>query len=340
MPAEWEPHEAVWLTRPHNPETWPGVLQQAAAQWRAFVDALAEVVNVRVTQEHGIATNDSWVRDYGPVFVEPADTATADQPGPDPLLAVDYRFNAWGRKYEPFHADDAAGAAIAEAAGCSPLLREIVLEGGAIDVDGRGGLLTTEQCLLHPNRNAGLDREAYERRFAEDLGVTRTIWLPGGIEGDDTDGHVDDVARFLAPGLVACVHAPPGHPDHHVTSRNLAALSGARDASGRPLTVVELPVPEPRTFDYPPDRFGPGGTATVPASYANFLISNRRVFVPTFAQPSDKAALRILDDAMPDYKIVPIRADVLVVGLGTLHCLSLQQPASRMTSEKNHRKTG
>ena len=340
MPAEWEPHEAVWLTRPHNPETWPGVLQQAVAQWRAFVDALAEVVNVRVTQEHGIATNDSWVRDYGPVFVEPADTATADQPGPDPLLAIDYRFNAWGRKYEPFDADDAAGAAISRAAGCPTLRREIVLEGGAIDVDGRGTLLTTEQCLLHPNRNAGLDRASYERRFAEDLGISRTLWLPGGIEGDDTDGHVDDVARFLAPGLAACVHAPVGHTDHDVTSRNLAALRSARDATGRPLTVVELPVPEPRTFHYPPDRFGPGGTALVPASYANFLISNGRVFVPVFAQPSDETALRTLDDAMPDHTIVPIRADVLVVGLGTLHCLSLQQPASRMKSEKNHRKTG
>ncbi|MFW6336488.1 MAG: agmatine deiminase family protein [Phycisphaeraceae bacterium] len=326
MPAEWEPQEAVWLTRPHNAETWPGVLDHAVAQWEAFADALAEVVSVRVTQDHAIATNDSWVRDYGPLFVQERGAGSGERAMPDRLLAIDYRFNAWGRKYEPFDCDDAAGAAIAEAAGCTLQHREIVLEGGAIDVDGRGTLLTTEQCLLHPNRNTGLDRVAYERRFAEDLGITRTIWLPGGIEGDDTDGHVDDVARLLAPGLVACVHAPENHPDHEITSRNLAALNRSRDAAGRPLTVVELPAPEPCTFDYPADRFGPGGPATVPASYANFLISNGRVFVPTFAQPSDDIALRILDDAMPEHTVVPIRADVLVIGLGTLHCLSLQQP--------------
>lgn len=326
MPAEWEPQDAVWLTRPHNAETWPGVLDHAVAQWETFAEALAEVVSVRVTQDHNIATNDAWVRDYGPIFVMTRTSEHGEAATPRETVAIDYRFNAWGRKYEPFDADDAAGAAIAAAADCEPLHRRIVLEGGAIDVDGRGTLLTTEQCLLHPNRNNGLNRTAYERRFLEDLGVTRTIWLPGGIEGDDTDGHVDDVARFLAPGLVACVHARENHPDHEITSRNLAALNRARDAADRPLTVVELPAPEPWTFHYPADRFGPGGPATVPASYANFLISNGRAFVPTFAQPSDDLALRILDDAMPAHSIVPIRSDALVVGLGTLHCLSMQQP--------------
>lgn len=326
-PAEWEPQEAVWLTRPHNAETWPGVLDAAVAQWQTFADALGEAVEIRITQDRGIATNDAWVRDYGPIFVERRGPDGAERGNDGGPIAIDYRFNAWGRKYEPFDADDAAGSAITQSAGGVTMRRDMVLEGGAIDVDGRGTLLTTEQCLLHPNRNPDMDRESYEHRFAQDLGISRTLWLPGGIEGDDTDGHVDDVARFLAPGLVACVHAPDGHPDHDVTSRNLAALNHARDAAGRPLTVVELPAPQPWTFDYPADRFGPGGPATFPASYANFLISNASLFVPTFGQPSDEQALRILDDATPGRTTVPIRADLLVVGLGTLHCLSLQQPA-------------
>lgn len=347
LPAEWEPQRAVWLTRPHNPETWPGVLDAAVSQWRAFAEALSEAVRVRVTQDEGIATQDAWVRDYGPLFVEgrprdddagPADSApehaVSGQAAEEArgAVALDFRFNAWGRKYEPFDLDDAAGAAIALAADRGVRRRSVVLEGGAIDADGRGTLLTTRQCLLHPNRNPHANIDAYERLFHDDLGVDRVIWLPGGIDGDDTDGHVDDVARFLAPGVVACVCAPPDHPDHDVTRRNARALRAARDAADRPLTVVELPAPEPMTFDYPPDRFGPGGRSTLPASYANFLISNGRVFVPTFGQVGDERALDVLDRAMPDHRVVPVRADTLVVGLGTLHCLSMHEPET-LTSE-------
>lgn len=348
LPPEWEPQAAVWLTRPHAPDTWPGVLDAAVDQWQAFADSLAEGVSVRVTQDQGIATDDAWCRDYGPLFVQKGRgardegrenddnrTRTGSQvpsplaPHPSPLSAVNFRFNAWGGKYEPHGCDAAAGRLMAEAAGV-PAERIVepgpILEGGAIDVDGRGTLLTTEQCLLNPNRNPRLTRDDYAALFADTLGVDRILWLPGGIEGDDTDGHVDDVARFIAPHTVACVVAHRDHPDYEVTRRNADTLRRGRAADDKPLTVVELPAPEPRAFDYPADRFGPGGRSTVPASYANFVICNGRVFVPVFGQPADDRALRALDEAMPDHAVVPVRADVLVVGLGTLHCLSMHQP--------------
>lgn len=361
LPAEWEPQDAVWLTRPENPETWPiagGVLDRALAQWEAFAEALREAVAIRVTQDLGIATNDAWVRDYGPLFchaeqrsagsseeVPGTETGVAEAAGgtaasdasastavprtasPAALLAHDFRFNAWGGKYHPHDRDAAAGAAIADRAGARRLLHPRVLEGGAIDVDGRGTLLTTEPCLLHPNRNPGTTRADYEACFADALGATHTIWLPGGIEGDDTDGHVDDVARFLPGGVVAAVAAPPWHPDHEPTRRNVEALRSARNAAGDRLHVVELPAPTPRAFDYPATADTPAGPAPLPMSYANFLISNGRLLVPVFHDPADDKACRALDDAAPSLTLVPVAADALVIGLGTLHCMSLQQPA-------------
>ena len=317
MPAEWEPQEAVWLTVPHNPETWPGCLPEAQAQHAKLAEALAEVVEVRTTQDEQVRTNDSWIRDFGPIFVTD---------GKEGIAAHDFRFNGWGGKYESRDLDDIVPQEIARRRGFPLWIHDFVLEGGSIDVNGRGTVLTTEQCLLNDNRNPDFTRDQIEARLHDALGTTHAIWLPGGIVGDDTDGHIDDIARFVNADTAVAVAPPEGHPDHAVLSRNLNALRDARDQDGRNLNVMELPAPDPIHYDFPPDRFGPGGVHPVPASYANFLISNGSVFVPVFGRKSDDAAARVLEQAMPGFTIVPLRAEHLVVGLGAFHCLSQQQP--------------
>jgi agmatine deiminase len=320
MPAEWEPLCGVWLVRPFNPETWPGCLDEAQAQWDAFAAALAQVVPVSTTQEVGIETVDSWVRDFGPIFVTD---------GRGRIAAHDFRFNGWGGKYEDRTADDLVPQHIARLLSVPLWVHDFVLEGGSIEVNGRGTVMTTEQCLLNPNRNPHLSRDEIERRMHEALGTTHTIWLPGGIVGDDTDGHIDDIARFTAPDRVVAVAPPRGHPDHDVLSQNLEALRDARDEDGGRIELIELPAPDPIQYHFPADRFGPGGVNPVPASYANFLIANGSAFVPVFGQSRDDEAVRVLERAFagtPVTRIVPLRAEHLVVGLGSFHCLSQQQP--------------
>ena len=313
-PAEWEPLEAVWVVPPHNPETWPGCLDAAAAQHAAWCSAMAEVVPVRSTADAGIATDDSWVRDFGPLFVRVVGPDGQDVPGQ--RVAHDFRFNGWGNKYEPRPRDDAAGAAIAQAAGAQVVRHERVLEGGALDTDGAGTLLTTTDCLLNPSRDAaGRAGEAAKIQgvLHAALGITRVVWLSADLPGDDTDGHVDNAARFVAPGVVVVHPAIDPAPLH--------------DAG---LQVIALPAADPLTYDYPPDPTvdgDTGGVRPLPASYANFVFANGRVFVPTFGTPSDDAALRVLDNATPGHTVVPIRAEHLLVGLGALHCLSMQQCA-------------
>ncbi len=321
MPAEWEPQECVWVVRPHNEETWPGCLEEARRQHDAWVAAMREGdTRVRYVEELGIPTNDSWVRDFGPIFVV----------GGGRVAVQNFGFNGWGGKYEVRDLDDAVPPHMAAELGLQVFDHHgFILEGGSIDVDGRGTLLTTSQCLLHKNRNPHLSRGDVESLLHNALGVTRVVWLPGGIVGDDTDGHVDDIARFIAPGVVAAIRADAGHPDHDMLDRNWAALSKASDAGGERLQLVPLPTAPQRTYDFPAGSLGegrPASTEPVPASYANFLISNGSVYVPTFGDRRDDAACRVLEDAMPTHRIVPVRAQWLVVGLGALHCLSQQQP--------------
>lgn len=319
MPGEFEPIEAVWLARPRNHETWPGCLDRAVAQWEAFRAALAERVAVRVVNEElGVEPNDAWVRDYGPIFV------VDDRGG---LACHDFVFNGWGGKYgDEYGIDDRVPRALAAQLDIRCDVHDLVLEGGSIDVNGAGTVMTTEQCLLDAGRNAGMDRASIEATLHETLGTRHIVWLPGGIEGDDTDGHIDDVARFIAPTAVVAARAPDGHSDHAVLERNFAFLRDAADQDGEALELFELPVPEPIHYDYPADRFGPGGKLACPASYANFLIVNEAVFFPVFGQARDKEAIRAIARAMPGREIVPIRSEWLVVGLGALHCLSMQQP--------------
>ncbi|MCC7191435.1 MAG: agmatine deiminase family protein [Phycisphaeraceae bacterium] len=336
MPAEWEPTTRIWLTPPHNEETWPGCLPAAQKQFAELMEAMKPYVDVATTQGLGIKTNDSWIRDYGPIFVVKSDhtqsTETAARGKSSvnvsgaPKAAHDFRFNGWGGKYEDRTLDDLVPQYLAKHLGVPLWIHDLVLEGGSIEVNGCGTVMTTEQCLLNKNRNPHLSREAIIDEVHEALGTHHVLWLPGGIIGDDTDGHIDDIARFINAETIVSIHAPSNHPDFEILNRNRRALRNARDQNGKKLTVIDLPVPDPILYQFPADRFGPGGLNPVPASYANFLIANGGVFVPIFGQPTDDKALDILQQAMPKHRVIGIRAESLVVGLGAFHCLSQQEP--------------
>jgi agmatine deiminase len=334
MPAEWAPHQATWISWPHNPETWPGVLQRAEASMAEAVRALAggETVRINVLDAgheahvrrllgpvadspavvfHHFPTNDAWCRDHGAIFVR-------DQAGR--LAAVDCGFNAWGGKYPPWELDDAVAARMAEALDLPRFEGGLVLEGGSIDVNGAGSLLTTEQCLLNENRNPELSREDIEARLELLFGVEQVLWLGDGIVGDDTDGHVDDISRFVAEDTVLTVVEPDvADPNHAPLAENLARLREMRLPDGRPLEIIELPMPRPVELE----------GVRLPASYGNFYIGNAVVLLPVFGQPADEQAGRVLASCFPGRRVVPIRANELVIGLGAFHCLTQQVPAAR-----------
>jgi agmatine deiminase len=339
MPAEWEPHEATWIAWPHERSDWPGKF--AAIPW-VYVEivrllALSErvriLVNTRASRRRAfnmllqagvdpnqlefflLSTDRVWTRDYGPIFVTNGNGEVAQ---------TDWQFNAWA-KYPNWQRDDAVPGKIAEMLGFrawQPHLgsRRVVLEGGSIDVNGQGLLLTTEECLLDSvqARNPGLARKELERVFAEYLGVQRVLWLGKGIAGDDTHGHVDDLARFVNPDtVVTVVETNSADPNYVPLQENRRRLQTMTGLDGRPLNIVELPMPEPVVFD----------GQRLPASYANFFIANDRVLMPTFNDPHDRQALGILADLFPGRRVVGVHAVDLVWGLGTLHCLTQQQPA-------------
>jgi len=330
MPAEWCPHQATWLSWPHNPETWPGVLADAE---RAMADAVAalaphERVHINVLDDRHaehvgallegrvakgqvrferIPTDDAWIRDYGAIVV-------ADGDG---FAALDFEYNAWGGKYPPFDQDRAVALQMADILGLRRIARPMVLEGGSIDVNGRGLAIVTEQCLLNPNRNPGMNRDAIEACLAEAFGLTGILWLGDGVAGDDTDGHVDNLARFVDTGRVVCaVAADRSDIDHAPLDANLKRLEAFRDREGRRLDVVELPQPDP-VFR---------GDDRLPASYANFYIANSVVLMPAYGSRADDRASGILQDCFPGREIVPIDCRALIVGLGALHCLTQQIP--------------
>jgi agmatine deiminase len=341
MPAEWEPHDATWLSWPHNTSDWPArfgpipwvfaeIVRKVAAGERVELlvgDASLEARARRALERVGAPlpqvtmrrwpTNRVWNRDCGPIFV---------RAGAGVAIAR-FRFNAWA-KYPDWQRDDKVPERAAAALKL-PLLpvkrngRDVVLEGGSIDVNGAGTILTTEECLLDPEvqvRNPGLDRAGYEDLFREVLGVQSTIWLGKGIAGDDTHGHVDDLARFVdRRTIVLCAEANASDDNHAALSENRERLAGARLEDGSRPEVVPLPMPAPLVFD----------GRRLPASYANFYICNAAVLVPTFNDPQDRVALGILGELIRDRPVVGIHAVDLVWGLGTLHCLSQQQPAPR-----------
>jgi len=256
---------------------------------------------------HRFDTADVWIRDYGPLFVKTGKG----------LRILDFRFNAWGNKYATLLRDDRMPEFAAAHLGIPLEKVDLVLEGGSVDFDGRGTVLTTEQCLLNPNRNPTLTRADIEELLRDCFGVREILWLGDGIEGDDTDGHIDDLTRFVGSTKVVTVvesnRADPNHAPLAANRRLLDTLS----VGGRPLAVTELPMPEPQYL----------GEQRLPASYANFYIANGAVLVPTFACPADDEACGILGECLPDRRVVPVDCRVLIAGLGALHCLTQQVPA-------------
>ncbi|HUY34977.1 MAG TPA: agmatine deiminase family protein [Pirellulales bacterium] len=329
MPAEWEPHAATWLAWPHNRESWPGAFEPIPGVWAELVRALAAVEAVHVLAGgdevmsearrmvghlprvtlHDIATNDAWIRDHGPTFLVGA-------PGSPPAL-VHWGYNAWGGKYPPFDRDQQVPRLIAESLGYRRYEPGIVLEGGAIDVNGQGSLLTTEQCLLNRNRNPGLSRADIERYLADYLAARHVIWLGEGIAGDDTDGHIDELARFVAERVVvAAVEQDPVDANYAALQDNLRRLRAAGDAQGRSLEIVPLPMPLP-LFQ---------GERRLPASYMNFYVANGLVVAPQYGDPADGPVLETLAKLFSGRRIAGQRAVDLAWGLGAFHCITQQQP--------------
>jgi agmatine deiminase len=358
MPAEWEPHAATWLAWPHNRSDWPGKFEAIPWIYAEIVRHLARVerVNILVNDEPGeakarqvlvrshvlpekasapgkpsgnvrffhVPTNRGWTRDFGPIFVR-RDSRAGHLAS---VAATSWRFNAWA-KYDDWQLDSRAGTEIAKRLRLpvwQPELRidgevhRVVLEGGSIDVNGRGTLITTEECLLsdEQQRNRGISRPHLEELFADYLGIEKVIWLERGIAGDDTHGHVDDIARFVGARTVVTAYEPDeDDPNHEPLRENFRWLKKSTDQAGKPLKVVKLPMPKPVYFE----------GQRLPASYANFYIANKLVLVPVFGDVNDRVALEILAGLLPDREVVGVYCRDFIWGLGALHCMTQQQPA-------------
>ena len=341
MPAEWEPHAATWLAWPHFKNDWPGKFAPIPWVYAEMIRHLAPRERVEVivndvqwekrackvlerahamhenVRFHHWRTNRVWTRDSGCSFVVSRDRSHS-------CAGINWRFTAWA-KYPNWQYDEKIASAMSQVAGAAEIRarfgrQRVVLEGGSIDVNGKGTLLTTEECLLSrvQERNSGMKRKDYEKVFAEYLGVRNVIWLGSGIAGDDTHGHVDDITRFAAPDtVVTAVESDPKDENYKPLRDNLRRLRAATDQDGTALTIVELPMPAPAYFD----------KRRLPASYANFYIANGVVLVPVFNDPNDRVALDILGDLFPARDVIGIYAGDLIWGFGAIHCMTQQQPA-------------
>ncbi|MED5354120.1 MAG: agmatine deiminase family protein [Nitrospinota bacterium] len=338
MPAEWEPHSATWLTWPHNPETWPKQdKQKIENEFLTIVRYLAihETIHLLVNDDemersaklslkkegvkmeniifHDIPTNDSWIRDYGPNFI------VRDEKGKRKVAANDWNFDSWGKKYK-WELDDLAGTIIIQESGLQYFKPDIVLEGGAIDVNGLGTCITTRSCIMNPNRNNKISLEEMKKVLEDYLGISKIIWLTGGMEGDDTDGHVDNIARFVNPKTIVCaVEENEDDSNYSNLKNNYDHLKTLTDQDNNPLEIIPLPMP------------GYLGSLEerLPASYTNFYISNKSVLLPVYDHPNDKRAITILAPLFPNRDIISIPSQTLIWGLGGVHCLTQQQPATR-----------
>jgi agmatine deiminase len=337
MPAEWEPHRGTWLSWPHKQASWPGKFDPVPPIFAKMVHHLAEHEEVHINvagpameQEvrrlladsgsdtghvffHYHPTNDAWCRDHGPIFVQREEGG-----GQRAEAIIDWDFNAWGGKYPPFDLDDVIPTRIAQELGVPVFQPGIVMEGGSIDVNGRGTLITTESCLLNPNRNPRLDKSEIEQYLRSYLGVSHILWLGDGITGDDTDGHIDDLTRFVDPTtVVTVVEDDPTDENYEPLQANLERLKRMTDQDGRPLRVVTLPMPQPLWHD----------GQRLPASYANFYIANGIVLLPTYDPESDADALSILQRLFPTRTVIGMDCTDLVWGLGAFHCVTQQWPS-------------
>ncbi len=334
MPAEWEPQEAIWLSWPHKRASWPGQFRPVPHTFAQIVAQISRFEAVRINAAAALhprarrlcaaagaemsrvtffdhPTNDAWCRDHGPIFVKHRRTGE--------VALTDWRYNAWGDKYPPYDLDNEIPPSIGRKLGLRRFENDMVLEGGSIEVNGAGLLLTSEQCLLHKNRNPHLTRAQIERNLRDFLGVTKVLWVGEGIVGDDTDGHIDDITRFYKKdGFVTAVETNPRDPNHAILEAVRERLQDFRTPAGKKFDLVTLPMPRPFAFQ----------GQRVPASYANFLIINGAVLVPTFRQKRrDAEVCETLGACFPGREIIPIDCYHLIWGLGTLHCISQQQPA-------------
>lgn len=332
-PAEWEPHAATWVSWPHNPETWPGKFEVVPPRFAELVRTIARFEPVHVlaggeavmadARQHvgdcsnvtlfDIETNDAWCRDHGPMFLVGADDK-AEKPA-----IVDWEYNAWGGKYPPFDKDNAVPSRIAELCHRRRFVPGIVLEGGSVEGNGRGTILTTASCLLNPNRNSNLSRSKMESYLADYLGASKVLWLERGeLAGDDTDGHIDQLARFVDPTtIVAAWEDDPTDINHEPLRANFEQLSQMTDQDGNALTIVRLPLPEPKFHD----------GHRLPACYCNFYLANASIIVPQFDDPADAGAIETFQRLCPDREVIGVPSLDLVWGLGSFHCLTQQEPA-------------
>jgi agmatine deiminase len=337
MPAEWEPHVGTWFSWPRPegisfpdkydtvPPVYAELIKHLVAVeevhinvWHAEMEAFVrELLRKNGAPERNVSLHhfpayEPWCRDHGPIFV------VREQNGRRERAIVDWDYNAWGGKYPPFDLDDAVPQHVAKLRGLPLFSPGIVMEGGSLDVNGRGTLLTTKACLLNPNRNPHLTQQQIEQYLRDYLGVTNILWLGDGIVGDDTDGHVDDLTRFVsANAVVTVVEEDPADENYAVLQENLKLLCTMKDESGNPLRVVELPMPGAIEHD----------GQRLPASYANFYIANGIVLVPTYRSRNDKLALEILQREFADRRVIGVDSTELIWGLGSFHCISQQEPA-------------
>jgi agmatine deiminase len=334
FPAEFAPHTATWLSWPHKEASWPGKIETIYPRYAEFIKRIAEgeKVNINVGNE-GMKqkalshlteagadlnnvqffihpTNDAWCRDHGPAFLI--------NPTEKKKMIVDWGYNAWGGKYPPFDLDDIIPTLIAKHYSIPVVNPGIVMEGGSVDFNGRGTLLTTRACLLNPNRNPQLNQKELEEYLINYYGVNHILWLGDGIIGDDTDGHIDDLTRFVNENsVVTIVEENKNDENYEILQNNLRELKTLRLENGQPINIVELPMPSAVIYE----------DQRLPASYANFYIANKYVVVPTFGDKNDDKALSILQQCFRDRSVIGIDSTDIIWGLGSFHCLSQQEPA-------------
>jgi len=334
FPAEFEQHAATWLSWPHKEASWPGKIEQIFPSYCRFIQALAEneFVHINVANDamksfaqkkleatttmmervrfYTHPTNDAWCRDHGPAFL-------VNPLAAQPKIIIDWNYNAWGNKYPPFDLDDRIPTLIAAAYEIPVLYPDIIMEGGSVDFNGKGTVITSESCLLNPNRNPSLSRSGIESYLEAYYGIDQILWVKDGIVGDDTDGHIDDTVRFFnEDSVIAVVEEDKSDENYEILQRNLRDLKSMRLLNGKQLNIIELPMPEKIIYE----------DQRLPASYANFYIANGLVIVPTFRSGRDERALRIIQDAFPERKVLGIDSTDIIWGLGSFHCLSQQEP--------------
>ncbi len=334
FPAEFAPHTTTWLSWPHKEASWPGKLNSIYPQYAQFIKAVSEgekvhinvndeemksfairhllnaEVNMNQIQFFLFPTNDAWCRDHGPAFLI--------NPKSDyPKVVIDWGYNAWGNKYPPYDLDDQIPTLIANEYNIPVFHPGIVMEGGSVEFNGAGTLLTSTACLLHPNRNPHLNQQQIEDYLCHYYGVEQILWVSEGIAGDDTDGHIDDTIRFVNKDTVlTVVEENKSDENYEPLQTNLRELKHMRLLNGKQLNIIELPMPEPVIYE----------DQRLPASYANFYISNAAVVVPTYRCNLDEKALQIIQDCFPERKVMGIDSTDLIWGLGSFHCLSQQEP--------------